>query len=105
MSTRKEKDDELSLRAAQGHKLEHCQPAAAERTWLDVSARDKAQHQQLLIGTNNLPSNASILLDVDQRLDSLEKEGRRKNIRLVAEHRELLAGQIRIVITSYTNDD
>ena len=33
------------------------------------------------------------------------KQLKEENIRLVAEHRELLAGQIRIVITSYTNVD
>ena len=60
---------------------------------------------KLLTGTNNnnLPSTASILLDVDQRLDSLEKEAveqlleqlKEENVRLEAEHRELLAGQNR----------
>ena len=78
MSTRQEEDDEHSLIAA------YC---------------------KLLTGTNNnnLPSTASILLDVDQRLDSLEKEAveqlleqlKEENVRLEAEHRELLAGQNR----------
>jgi len=78
LSTRQEEDDEHSLIAA------YC---------------------KLLTGTNNnnLPSTASILLDVDQRLDSLEKEAieqyleqlKEENIRLEAEHKELLAGQNR----------
>jgi len=78
LSTRQEEDDEHSLIAA------YC---------------------KLLTGTNNnnLPSTASILLDVDQRLDSLEKETveqlleqlKEENSRLESEHRELLAGQNR----------
>ena len=52
-----------------------------------------------LLGTNNnLPSTASILQEVDQRMDCLEKEAveqlleqlREENLRLEAEHRQLL---------------
>ena len=76
MSTRQEEDDEHSLIAA------YCKILTSSNN-------------------NNLPSTASILLDVDQRLDNLEKETveqlleqlKEENARLQAEHRELLAGQ------------
>jgi len=76
MSTRQDEDDEHSLIAA------YC---------------------KLLTGANNnnLPSTASILLDVDQRLDNLEKEAveqmleqlKEENVRLQTEYNELLVGQ------------
>merc|ERR1719370_1601309 len=76
MSNRQEEDDEHSLIAA------YCKILTSSNN-------------------NNLPSTASILLDVDQRLDNLEKETveqlleqlKEENARLQAEHRELLAGQ------------
>jgi len=65
-----------------------------------------AAYCRILTGNNNntVYSTASILNDVDRRLDSLEQEAveqmieqlREENSRLEAEHRELLAGQARI---------